>query len=189
MVCKIFRTHSKYSTPRKYCHLALLSVTDIVPSVTEKPLRFDIPILKSALRIATIYDNPILRAFAIEALETASLSDKERIQMACEFDIPKWKDEAYTRLCQRKEAITIEEAAVLGLDSFVEMAKARENWLRRRTNNIDIPEEENIEEFGIPKPRGTEQDSACGTSSEKTTLNSESLQVVIHLSHVTTTYV
>ncbi|KAF8596256.1 hypothetical protein BDV93DRAFT_418126, partial [Ceratobasidium sp. AG-I] len=80
----------------------------------------------SALLLATRYDHPTLRTFAIAKLENAKLSAIERIRVAREFNIPSWEEPAYLELCEREEAITISEAGVLGLEAVVQVAKIRE---------------------------------------------------------------
>jgi hypothetical protein len=52
----------------------------------------------SALRIATAYDYPVLRAYAIEHLEKAELSAIERIKIAREFKLASWEEPAYLEL-------------------------------------------------------------------------------------------
>ncbi|KAF8599383.1 hypothetical protein BDV93DRAFT_401316, partial [Ceratobasidium sp. AG-I] len=80
----------------------------------------------SALLLATRYDYPALRTFAINKLEKAKLSAVERIRLAREFDVPSWEEPAYLELCERDEAITMSEAEVLGLKTVVHVAKIRE---------------------------------------------------------------
>ncbi|KAF8604194.1 hypothetical protein BDV93DRAFT_394233, partial [Ceratobasidium sp. AG-I] len=80
----------------------------------------------STLRIATAYDHPNLRSFAIKHLESIPLSAIERIRLSREFSLNSWEGPAYIELCERDEAITKEEADVLGIDAFVRIAKIRE---------------------------------------------------------------
>ncbi|KAF8756919.1 hypothetical protein RHS01_03793 [Rhizoctonia solani] len=68
---------------------------------------FDSNIMISALRIASIFDYPNLRKFALSRLEGMNLS-------------------ALHRLCNRTEPITLAEADVLGMSRFVEIARIRE---------------------------------------------------------------
>lgn len=95
-------------------------------SVIDKPPTFDTPVLISALRISSTYDYPDLRAFSLSSLEDASLSAIARIQLAREFNLSPWEDLAYEELCNREEAITREEARVLGTDMVSDIARARE---------------------------------------------------------------
>jgi hypothetical protein len=91
----------------------------------------------SALRIATTYDYPALRAYAIEHLEKAELSAIERIKIAREFKLASWEEPAYLELCERDETITMEEVGVLGLEAFVHVAGIREKEQRRRGKEVD----------------------------------------------------
>ncbi|KAG8693694.1 hypothetical protein FRC08_008965, partial [Ceratobasidium sp. 394] len=100
----------------------------------EGPFEFDTETLISALRIATAFEYPALRTFAITGLQRTPLGAAERVHLAREFDLASWEGPAYEELCTRHEPITLEEADTLGLGIFVDLAKARENeqWHRGR---------------------------------------------------------
>ncbi|QRW21559.1 hypothetical protein RhiXN_06548 [Rhizoctonia solani] len=87
---------------------------------------FDSNIMISALRIASIFDYPNLRKFALSRLEGMSLSALHRIQLSDELLIPSWEMPAFVELCNRAEPITLTEADVLGMSRFVEIARIRE---------------------------------------------------------------
>ncbi|KAF8599381.1 hypothetical protein BDV93DRAFT_609337 [Ceratobasidium sp. AG-I] len=118
-------------------------------SVIEESCKFDPPTLTSALRLATSYEYPALRTFAINRLQDASLSAIDRIRLAREFGLSAWEEPAYVELCERDEAITTSEAGVLGLNTFVELAKIREKEQRRRGRDIDAVMEDNIDEESL----------------------------------------
>jgi hypothetical protein len=121
--------------------------TQMFRSVIEGSLEFDPAILTSALRIATAYGYPALRAFTINKLEKASLSAIQRIRIAREFRFTSWEAPAYVELCERDEAITEAEANVLGMSAFVQVAKIREKEQRRKGKDIDAQlEEEKVDE-------------------------------------------
>ncbi|KAF8605207.1 hypothetical protein BDV93DRAFT_507271 [Ceratobasidium sp. AG-I] len=101
-------------------------------SVIEGPFEFDAPVLISALRISSVYDYPALRAFSITHLEGLPLSAIQRIELAREFQLTSWEGPAYDELYEREEAITVEEARVLGIDSFAEVVKKREEAKAKR---------------------------------------------------------
>ncbi|KAG8738171.1 hypothetical protein FRC12_016855 [Ceratobasidium sp. 428] len=101
-------------------------------SPIDGPLEFGSAVLVSALRLATAYDHPALRIFVISNLENARLSVIERIQIAREFGFTSWEEPAYVELCERDEPITEQEANVLGISAFVQIAKIREQEQRRR---------------------------------------------------------
>ena len=103
---------------------------------------FEPSTLISALRVASVYDYPALRVFAIRHLEKISLSAVERIRLAREFGLPSWEEPAYVELCNREEAITKQEAGVLGLDAFVHVASIREKEQRRRGKDVDAAKED-----------------------------------------------
>ncbi|KAG9103709.1 hypothetical protein FRC06_008703 [Ceratobasidium sp. 370] len=95
-------------------------------------LEFDADTLTSTLRIATVYNYPGLRNFAISRLEKAGLSAIERIQLSDELLLPSWEKPAFTELCRRPDAITQSEAQVLGVERFAQVARIREAEQRRR---------------------------------------------------------
>ncbi|KAF8605211.1 hypothetical protein BDV93DRAFT_605682 [Ceratobasidium sp. AG-I] len=100
-------------------------------SVVKGPLTFDAPVLISALRISSTYGYPALRAFSIARLEDGSLSAIQRIELAREFQLASWEGPAYNELYTRGEAITREEARVLGSDALSIVAMVREENLKR----------------------------------------------------------
>ncbi|KAG9103710.1 hypothetical protein FRC06_008704 [Ceratobasidium sp. 370] len=101
-------------------------------SPIEGPMEFDAGTLVSALRIATAYDYPALRAFAVNNLEKAHLSAIDRIRIAREFSFASWEAPAYVELCEREEPITEQEANALGMSAFVQVSRIREKEQRRR---------------------------------------------------------
>ncbi|KAG8707164.1 hypothetical protein FRC08_000668 [Ceratobasidium sp. 394] len=103
-------------------------------SAIEGPFEFGTETLTSALRIATAFDYPALRNFAIKGLQRTSLGAAERVHLAREFDLASWEGPAYKELRTRDGPITLEEADTLGLGIFVDLAKAREKeqWHRGR---------------------------------------------------------
>lgn len=130
---------------REFQSICITSSPDKERSVVEGPFHFDPITLTSALRIATTYDHPALRNFAIKHLENALLSAVERIRLAREFGLPSWEEPAYVELCNRDEAVTKEEASVLGLDAFVHVARIREKEQRRRGREVDCAAESDKE--------------------------------------------
>jgi hypothetical protein len=128
--------------------------------ILEGPFTFDSQTLVSALRIATAYDYPTLRAYAIEHLEKAELSAIERIKIVREFKLASWEEPAYLELCERDEAITMDEASVLGLEAFVHVAGIREREQRRRGKEVDVREQGQGDKLGATegkeaRPAGT----------------------------------
>lgn len=101
-------------------------------SILEGPYEFGKEALVSALRIATAYNYPALRTYAINHLTKAQLTAIERIKIAREFKLVSWEEPAYVELCERDEPITMEEASILGIATFVQVAGIREREQRRR---------------------------------------------------------
>lgn len=101
-------------------------------SVLEGPFEFDSSTLVSALRIAMIYDYPTLRAYSIKHIEQAQLPAVERVKLGREFRLTLWEQSAFYGLCMRDEAITMDEASMLGLQTLVRLAQIREKEQCRR---------------------------------------------------------
>ncbi|KAF8757119.1 hypothetical protein RHS01_03688 [Rhizoctonia solani] len=123
----------------------VLQINSFMTSALEGPFDFDPPTLVSALRLATKYEYLVLRDYAIRHLEQAELSAISRVKIARELNLPSWLEPAYVDLCNRDETITEEEASILGMTTFVRVAKIREKEQRRRGRVVDAGCEENIE--------------------------------------------
>ncbi|KAL5641373.1 hypothetical protein ACGC1H_001750 [Rhizoctonia solani] len=117
----------------------------------EGPFEFDTPTLVAALHIATDYEYPALRDYAIRHLERAELTAIKRIEVARRFGLLSWVEPAYWDLCNRDESITEEEASILGISAFVRVANIREKEQRRRGRGIDAEREEETSKLGGPK--------------------------------------
>ncbi|CAE6446092.1 unnamed protein product [Rhizoctonia solani] len=88
--------------------------------------------LKSTLRLATKFKHPILRSYAIQCLEERNLPPIERIELAQSSNISSWRKEALDELCTQDEPITLAEANILGMKTFVELAHRREDYKSSR---------------------------------------------------------
>ncbi|CAE7117354.1 unnamed protein product [Rhizoctonia solani] len=117
--------------------------------------------LKSTLRLATKYNSRALRSYAIQRLEEKNLSPIERIILAQSSNVPSWRKKALDELCAQDEPITLTEAGVLGMETFVELAHRREEYkLSRQTETPppdetqDPPEPDNLEDQPKPRPQG-----------------------------------
>lgn len=82
----------------------------------------------------------------------------ERLKIGREFDLTSWEEAAFHELCMRDEAITAEEANILGLDTFVRIANIREKEQRRRGKEIDARAQSESVQTELDAPR--ENDSA-----------------------------
>ncbi|CAE6521370.1 unnamed protein product [Rhizoctonia solani] len=119
-------------------------------TMLEGPFEFDTSTLVSALHIATEYEYPALRDYAVRHLEQADLTAIKRIELARKFGLTSWEKPAYTELCSRDGAITEEEAGILGMAAFVRVARIREKEQRRRTR-ADVEQE--LKTVGVENPR------------------------------------
>ncbi|CAE6446153.1 unnamed protein product [Rhizoctonia solani] len=95
------------------------------PAILGVP-EFEVDILVSASRIASVYDYADLRNFAIGELEKCSLPAINQIKLSDEFFLPHWEKPAFVDLCYRSEPITSSEAQTLGIERFTEIARIRE---------------------------------------------------------------
>ncbi|KAF8602055.1 hypothetical protein BDV93DRAFT_509524 [Ceratobasidium sp. AG-I] len=120
---------------RKHRHIDLPDSPEDFHNMLEviysSPCALDLPtfttnVLFSALRLATRYNHPTLRGFAIRKLELATPSWHEYLPVARECNIPEWEAMALDELTARVETITRAEAHILGLDVFVILAARRE---------------------------------------------------------------
>ncbi|KAG8718813.1 3'-5' DNA helicase, partial [Ceratobasidium sp. 395] len=90
----------------------------------------DTPTLISALLIATTYDYPQLRQFAIRQLEDKELYLFDYLRLARDFNVAAWEKPAVDYLISREEPITEAEAEMLGTKLFVSTVARREERLR-----------------------------------------------------------
>ncbi|CAE6369240.1 unnamed protein product [Rhizoctonia solani] len=84
--------------------------------------------LKSTLRLATKFDHPVLRSYAIERLEESNLPPIERIKLAQNSNVSSWRKEALNELCVQDDPITLAEANILGMKTFVDLVHRREAY-------------------------------------------------------------
>ncbi|KAG8779485.1 hypothetical protein FRC12_024209 [Ceratobasidium sp. 428] len=92
----------------------------------------DSRVLKSALRIATRYDCPQLREFAIHQLDAQNLAALDYLTLARKFDVAGWEARALDHLATREKPITEAEAEIIGMKSLVAMVARREERLSQR---------------------------------------------------------
>lgn len=88
----------------------------------------------SLLAISTRFDMKRIRSRAITEILSfrPRIDPVEQVGLAVKHGVPDWLPIAYAALCEREDAIEIEEAIKLGLETTVLLAKARERV--RKTN-------------------------------------------------------
>ncbi|CAE7147131.1 unnamed protein product [Rhizoctonia solani] len=94
----------------------------------------------SALRIATLYEHPQLREFAISKLQDSRLPAIQRIQLADELSIPEWESIALSELSRRPESIARDEADILGMARIVTISHKRDKKQRSQLHNLELVE-------------------------------------------------
>lgn len=97
---------------------------------------FDTATLVSALELATKYDNPNLRAYAIQQLNQHSLKPIGRFRLSRKYELTQWMSKAIDDLCWREEQLTVMEARILGPRMFVEVATRRETIKFERGSRV-----------------------------------------------------
>ncbi|KAG8785270.1 hypothetical protein FRC12_017793 [Ceratobasidium sp. 428] len=117
------------------------SILRVMYTSFDSPVRFEVtpPVLISTLRVATRYDHPELRAFAIQQLETNCLPILDYLPLAREFDVLEWETQALDHLVSRDKPITEAEAKILGAKLFVATAVRREERLTRKWKSAKPP--------------------------------------------------
>ena len=81
----------------------------------------------SILHLATRWEFTDIRALAINSIQSLNITPVDRIVISRDYDISgRWTLAAYTALCDRPEALTLEEASRLGLETSVRIAQMRE---------------------------------------------------------------
>ena len=81
--------------------------------------------------MATRWEFNGIRALAIRELQKLEVSPVDAIVLSRKYDIAgRWTLAAYAALCQRVDALTLEEAGRLGLETTVRIAQLRERVQR-----------------------------------------------------------
>lgn len=130
-------------------------------SVIEGPFEFDAKTIISGLRIASAYDYPSLRTFCLrKLLDNGTLTPIQQLQVSREFGLEAWEKSAFRELCERKDPITQQEAKIMGIDTFVQVASAREK-LQREKPNIGFSAGTKQQGYTCTHTRARHKDSAC----------------------------
>lgn len=103
--------------------IIFIVLTRVYAGETQKP---SVEVLKSTLRLATKFQHPNLRTFAIRGLENENLAPIERVIISRQSNVPSWMPHALDELCLREAPISYAEAVALGTKTFVEIAARRE---------------------------------------------------------------
>ncbi|CAE6463483.1 unnamed protein product [Rhizoctonia solani] len=114
--------------------LDTFELLDALASSIDKPNRFNSKTLVSAARISAEYEHPALHAFCIEKLQGLSLSSVEQVQIARAISLKSWEERAYKQLSEPRKNITKEEALILGMDAYWQVANTREAKVKSRAN-------------------------------------------------------
>ncbi|EPT02470.1 hypothetical protein FOMPIDRAFT_1118284 [Fomitopsis schrenkii] len=86
----------------------------------------------SILDLATRWEFNDIRALAIRELQKLEVRPVDAIVLSRKYDIGgRWTLAAYAALCQRADALTLDEAGHLGLETTVRIAQLRERVQRR----------------------------------------------------------
>ncbi|KAF8598502.1 hypothetical protein BDV93DRAFT_561213 [Ceratobasidium sp. AG-I] len=85
----------------------------------------DASLIIPAFRLANMWNFADLRTYLLPLAEKV-LGDIDKIVFAREFDVKDWLAPAHTRICQRTEALTSEEAKKLGIESLLLILRIRE---------------------------------------------------------------
>ncbi|KEP50078.1 BTB/POZ domain protein [Rhizoctonia solani 123E] len=90
----------------------------------------EVALIIPAFRLAHMFSFSELRKHLLSFAEE-HLDDIDKIVFATEFDIKEWLAPAHIRLCQRQEALSIEEAGRLGIKSVLMISHMREQHRNR----------------------------------------------------------
>lgn len=85
-------------------------------------------VFKSTLRLETNLGHEDLRSYAIQYLEKRNIPVIERIALANESHVSAWCEGALNELSTWERSIALEEAQILGMETFVELAGLRQTY-------------------------------------------------------------
>jgi len=83
----------------------------------------------STLKLSTMWDFFEVRKLAIQTLSTMGMDPVSQVASALQYDVPKWLFAGLESLVKRKEAISIPEAKILGLETAIRIYQIREGGL------------------------------------------------------------
>ncbi|KAG8684074.1 hypothetical protein FRC09_015638 [Ceratobasidium sp. 395] len=89
---------------------------------------FHIDTLVTTLVLASKYQHPNLRKYAIEKIESrkGEIPPMKRIQLSRAYNLAQWQPAALDELAKREQQITLEEANELGAELFKNLSSRRE---------------------------------------------------------------
>ena len=94
---------------------------------------------KSILSISTRYEMTRVRDRAIKEIMdfTPQIDSVDLVVLAVDHQVDHWLPIAYSRLCQRKETLTVQEGKRLGLETVCLLYRARQKVREGTTSQID----------------------------------------------------
>lgn len=117
------------------------NMLQVLYSSPYKPHHFDTATLGSTLKLATKYDSPALRAYAIQQLSPRLLEPIERYRLSRDGNVTEWMSKAIDDLCNRDKPITEHEAGILEPATFAKIAAKREKIQYERGQRAGIHQE------------------------------------------------
>ena len=86
----------------------------------------------SILHLSTLWSFADIRALAIESLQTLPMHPVDKVVLSHKYGIrARWTLDAYVELCERADALSVEEARRLGLETAMRVVQVRERIYRR----------------------------------------------------------
>ncbi|KDN37630.1 hypothetical protein RSAG8_10035, partial [Rhizoctonia solani AG-8 WAC10335] len=91
-----------------------------------------------AFRLANMFNFSELRKYLL-SFAKEHLDDIDKVTFATEFDIKEWLAPAHIRLCQRQEALSLEEVSRLGIESVLIISHMREQHRNQNRTGALLP--------------------------------------------------
>ena len=87
----------------------------------------------SVLHLSRMWAFDRLRDLAVSKLD--ELDPVKKLQLACVCGIEQWRRPALTKLVQRMEPLSKEDGDILGMETVIKVARARDRCLRNMLQN------------------------------------------------------
>jgi hypothetical protein len=102
----------------------------------------------SILKLANQWECKQIRKLAIERMEMLHLPESEMILLGKRYDIQKWIQTAYLKLCSRHQALTMDDVSTIGVPALLQISAIREQVaLGRKSQREETAKELIAKEF------------------------------------------
>ncbi|KAH8111837.1 hypothetical protein DFH11DRAFT_551963 [Phellopilus nigrolimitatus] len=101
------------------------------PDHLERHDQLEVEQWSTVLELAHMWEFEKIQGLAITKLQSFSIDEISKVEMAQKYNIEEWYAPAYLALARRAQPLTVEETTRIGYDAAVKMAQIRERNIQR----------------------------------------------------------